>query len=37
MVDFKIGEYTLKPFTIESKPLMEHYLKDVESSLSDYS
>ena len=37
MVDFRIGNYLLKPFTIHTKGLMEEYLQEVHSSLSDYS
>ena len=37
MVDFRIGNYLLKPFSIDTKPLMETYLHEVQSNLSDYS
>lgn len=37
MVDFRIGKHLLKPFSIDSKELMQKYLHDVHTNLSDYS
>lgn len=37
MVDFRIGKHFLKPFNMDSKPLMQSYLQHVNSNLSDYS
>lgn len=37
MANLRVDKYTLKPFSIQSKPIMEKYLAKIDVDLSDYT